>query len=181
MEMKKNIRLLAIPVTIGMGLMLTACSYTYNGGDDGPTTQPDFNPIHSSDFIYYSSTTLIGSTMGSRANDASGNIWYQTWQRPVNVTDEERTKVAEEFGKVREGAKNSVSVTWKNIWVQQVYKGQATYKDGFDSNIGLGSDDMDMLSGHLKNAFSKVPSVDLWGFTFEPSDADRLVTRMGGV
>jgi hypothetical protein len=41
--------------------------------------------------------------------------------------------------------------------------------------------DMDMLSGHLKNAFSKVPSVDLWGFTFEPSDADRLVTRMGGV
>ena len=146
MEKKKNIRLLAIPVAIGMGLMLTACSYTYNGGDDSPTTQPDFNPIHSSDFIYYSSTTLIGSTMGSRANDASGNIWYQTWQRPVNVTDEERTKVAEEFGKVREGAKNSVSVTWKNIWVQQVYKGQATYKDGFDSNIGLGSDDMDMLS-----------------------------------
>ena len=116
--------------------MLTACSDTYSRDDDGPTNQADFNLTQSSDFIYYSSTTLIGSTMGTRANDASGNIWYQTWQRPVNITDEERTKVAEEFGKVREGAKNSVSVTWKNIWVQQVYKGQATYTDGFNNDIG---------------------------------------------
>jgi len=146
MKKKKIILLLAIPVTIGMGFMLTACSDTYSRDDDGPTNQADFNLTQSSDFIYYSSTTLIGSTMGTRANDASGNIWYQTWQRPVNITDEERAKVAEEFGKVREGAKNSVSVTWKNIWVQQVYKGQAAYTDGFNIDIGPGSDDMDMLS-----------------------------------
>lgn len=58
--------------------------------------------------------------------------------------------------------------------------------EGFFKMVGVLSEDgktvdMDMLSKHLKNAFSKVPSVDLWGFTFEPSDADRLVTRMGGV
>lgn len=144
--MKKNILLLTIPVAIGMGLMLTACSDTYSRDDDGPVTQDGYNLNQPSDFIFYSGTNLIGSTMGTRANDASGNIWYQTWQRPVNISDEERAKVAEEFGKVREGAQNSVSVTWKNIWVQQVYKGQTTYTDGFNNNIGLGSDDMDMLS-----------------------------------
>ena len=129
-----------------MVLMLTACCVWFSGGEVGPAGNPDFNLIQSSDFIFYSGTNLIGSTMGSRANDASGNIWYQTWQRPTNITDEERAKVAEEFGKVREGAKNSVSVTWKNFWIQQVYKGQATYKDGYGNNIGLGSDCMDMLS-----------------------------------
>ena len=72
MKKKKIILLLAIPVTIGMGFMLTACSDTYSRDDDGPTNQADFNLTQSSDFIYYSSTTLIGSTMGTRANDASG-------------------------------------------------------------------------------------------------------------
>ena len=146
MNLRKSISRLAFSITIGMGLMLTACSETYSGGEVEPAGNPDFNLIQSSDFIFYSGTNRIGSTMGSRANDASGNIWYQTWQRPTNITDEERAKVAEEFGKVREGAKNSVSVTWKNFWIQQVYKGQATYKDGYGNNIGLGSDCMDMLS-----------------------------------
>ena len=146
MKLRKSISRLAISITIGMGLMLTACSEINPTGEVGPTNKPDFSLIQSSDFIFYSGTNLIGTTIGTRANDASGNIWYQTWQRPTNITDEERAKVAEEFGKVREGAKNSVSVTWKNFWVQQVYKGQTTYKDGYDSNIGLGSDCMDMLS-----------------------------------
>ena len=146
MKLRKSISRLAISITIEMGLMLTACSEINPTGEVGPTDKPDFSLIQSSDFIFYSGTNLIGTTIGTRANDASGNIWYQTWQRPTNITDEERAKVAEEFGKVRDGAKNSVSVTWKNFWVQQVYKGQTTYKDGYDSNIGLGSDCMDMLS-----------------------------------
>ena len=40
--------------------------------------------------------------------------------------------------------------------------------------------DVDSLSGYLRSAFGKVPSVNLWGFTFDAKDVDKLVSRMGG-
>ena len=40
--------------------------------------------------------------------------------------------------------------------------------------------DVDSLSNYLKSAFMKVPSVSLWGFTFDANDVDKLVARMGG-
>lgn len=40
--------------------------------------------------------------------------------------------------------------------------------------------DVDALSNYLKSAFEKVPSVNLWGFTFEAKDAEKLIARIGG-
>lgn len=40
--------------------------------------------------------------------------------------------------------------------------------------------DLDALSSYLKNAFSKVPSVSLFGFGFDSNDVDKLISRMGG-
>ena len=39
---------------------------------------------------------------------------------------------------------------------------------------------VDMLSDYLKSAMQKVPNVTLWGFTFDASDVDKLISRLGG-
>lgn len=39
--------------------------------------------------------------------------------------------------------------------------------------------DVDALSSYLRSAFEKVPSVELWGFSFNAQDAEKLLERMG--
>ena len=81
----------------------------------------------------------------TRSANVNGNIWYQDWKRPTNVTDEEIAWAKEEFGKVRRNTKPWVSIEWSNYWVQQVYKGEQTYTNGYGNNIGAGSNYMDHL------------------------------------
>lgn len=81
----------------------------------------------------------------TRAVNVNGNLWYQDWERPMNITDNERSKVLAEFSKVREGWINTVHIDWKNYWVQQVHKGTAEYNDGNGNNIGTGSSKMNKL------------------------------------
>lgn len=40
--------------------------------------------------------------------------------------------------------------------------------------------DVDVLSEIVKSAFAKVPTVNIFGFTFEVQDVDKLVSRLGG-
>lgn len=40
--------------------------------------------------------------------------------------------------------------------------------------------DVDALSEYLRSAFEKIPTVNLWGFTFNMEDVNRLVARIGG-
>lgn len=40
--------------------------------------------------------------------------------------------------------------------------------------------DLESLSAYMKSAFSKVPSVSLFGFCFDTNDVDKLISRMGG-
>ena len=40
--------------------------------------------------------------------------------------------------------------------------------------------DVDALSGYLRSAFEKVPTVNLWGFTFDSNDVEKLIARIGG-
>lgn len=144
-NMKKTNLILALSVTIGMGFVFTACSDTHSNEGEPAVSQQDFNLTQSSDFAFSSRTSLIGSTFDTRAANTSGNIWYKEYSRPTNVTDAERAKVVEEFSQKREGAKNQLSVTWKFFYVQQVYKGETEYKDGYNQNIGKGSDHMDKI------------------------------------
>lgn len=81
----------------------------------------------------------------TRAVDVNGNLWYQNWQRPTNVTAEEIAWAKEEFGKVRTNSRPWVSIEWPNYWVQQVYKGESSYLDGNGQSIGIASDHMDYL------------------------------------
>jgi hypothetical protein len=94
----------------------------------------------------------------TRGVDVNGNLWYQNWYRPTNVTADEIAWAKQEFGKVRRDTKPWISVEWSNYWVQQVYKGEQSYIDGFNQNIGLGSDHMD----HLKVFNNKKKEVISW-------------------
>ena len=80
----------------------------------------------------------------TRAANENGNMWYQDWSRPTNVTAEEIAWAKAEFGKVRYN-RPWVSINWPNYWVQQVYKGEQQYRDWALSNIGAGSNYMNQL------------------------------------
>ena len=80
----------------------------------------------------------------TRAANVNGNMWYQDWSRPTNVTAEEIAWAKAEFGKVRYN-RPWVSINWPNYWVQQVYKGEQQYWDWNGSNIGWGSNQMNNL------------------------------------
>ena len=144
MKMKRIYSLCFLAAVIVAGNVMTSCSSSdgsdsgavpFNPGSIQVTKSPDFN-------AYSGKKTLAGTT---RSADVNGNLWYQNWQRPVNVTEAEKAKVVEEFSKKREGVKNTQQITWENFWVQQVYKGEATYNDGFGQNIGVASDKMNHL------------------------------------
>lgn len=83
--------------------------------------------------------------------DVNGNLWYQNWDRPTNITQEEIDKVVAEFSKVREGVTNSIHIDWTNYWVQQVFTGTQTYNDGYGNNIGTGSSHMNHLLAYNSN------------------------------
>lgn len=128
--------------------IFTGCSdKDDNGLSSQEKMQVTMNPAQDADFKVYSGGVVIGSTFvkGTKGTNMNGNMWYQTYERPTNVTDAERAKAIEEFSKKREGAKNDVQVTWTNFWVQQVYKGETTYIDGNNQGIGAGSNKMNHL------------------------------------
>lgn len=71
----------------------------------------------------------------TRGHNVNGNMWYQQWERPVNVTEAEKAKVIAEFSKVREGYTHTKNLPWENYWVQQVYQGVSPSVDGTGTNV----------------------------------------------
>ena len=143
--MKVQKLFLSAAIAALIGGSLASCS------DEETIVIPDYKPAKATDFRIYSGKTVLSSTMDTRAANVNGNLWYQNWERPTNVTEEEKAKVIAEFSKKREGATNTLQVTWKNYWVQQVYKGEAEYLDGFNQNIGVASDKMNHLLAYNQN------------------------------
>lgn len=86
----------------------------------------------------------------TRGHDVNGNLWYQNWDTPANVTPEEIAKVLE---KVKDPIyeTNTIKIDWENYWVQQVYKGVASYTDGAGNSGITGSDKMDHLLAYNDN------------------------------
>lgn len=93
----------------------------------------------------------LGSTYNetralTRGEDINGNIWYQNWERPVNVTDQEKNpewKVVQYFKQVR--GDNEITITWDNYWVQQVYKSNNPYTAVDNLNTYNASEKMNHL------------------------------------
>lgn len=152
--MKLSFKLLGVSTLAVLAVgVTTSCSDSNESNDnkenkviitDGmikPAKTPDYNVFSGGRLKY----VTLSHGAKTRIADVNGNLWYQNWERPVNVTEAEKAKVVEEFSKKREGVKNTLQVTWEHFWVQQVYKGEASYTDGFGQDIGVASDKMDWL------------------------------------
>jgi hypothetical protein len=129
--------------------LLSSCSDSEEGTKNIVITDGMVKPAKSPDFNVFSGGRLKQVTFNrgatNRSADVNGNLWYQNWKRPTNVTEDERTKVIAAFSQKREGEKNTRQVTWENFWVQQVYKGEASYTDGYGQDIGVASGKMNHL------------------------------------
>lgn len=101
------------------------------------------------DVIAYSGNYQFGTS--SRSANVNGNLWYQNWDRPTNVTEDEIAKVLAVVAEPRVGATNTIHIDWENYWVQQVYTGETVYEDGYKNSIGTGSSHMNHLLAYNKN------------------------------
>lgn len=117
--MKRNFKFYALALSLLMGgALMSACSTDENDPtpDNGTLV---IKPVKAPDHILYSGGKVIGTTLGSRAANVEGNLWYKNWDRPTNVTEEEIAKVLEAVKEPRVGAKNDIHIDWNNYWVQQ--------------------------------------------------------------
>jgi hypothetical protein len=70
---------------VALSMTITSCDKIY----DNKSSVDDavVEPVKSSEFIVYSGHSIIGSTLGTRAANVNGNLWYQNWERPTNVNE----------------------------------------------------------------------------------------------
>lgn len=84
----------------------------------------------------FADASLASVTATTRAANVNGNLWYQNWQRPVNVTSDEAAKVLTAFSVKRENQTNAITINWNNYWVHQVHQSNNSYYDGYGHNTG---------------------------------------------
>lgn len=155
----KLINWAASVLVVGTLFSCTAESGYLHDPDDNVAGGNVVNLLKAPDVIAYSNGVALGDIALLSAN-VNGNLWYQDWDRPTNVTEEEIAKVLEEASKVRVGATNDIHIDWNNYWVQQVWTGTDTYVDGFGNNIGTGSSHMNRLLAYSNK--KKVRNVITW-------------------
>lgn len=84
----------------------------------------------------FADASLASVKAQTRAHNVNGNLWYQNWERPVNVTSSEAQKVLAAFSVKRENQTNAITINWNNYWVHQVHQSNNTYLDGYGQNTG---------------------------------------------
>ena len=84
----------------------------------------------------FGDASLTRAKARTRGVNVNGNLWYQNWERPVNVTTDEASKVLTAFSVKRENQTNNITINWENYWVHQVHQSNNTYLDGYGQNTG---------------------------------------------
>lgn len=136
---------------LACSLLLSACQY----GAEQPSPASGTINLTRPAVVCVKSNGYDVSLLSANVN---GNLWYQDWDRPTNVTAEEIAKITELMSTPRVGAKNDIHIDWENYWVQQVYTGETTYIDGAGNDIGTGSSHMN----HLLAYTDKVKEQTSW-------------------
>lgn len=92
-------------------------------------------------------SSVDGEVMGTRGGeDVNRNMWKSNgYKIPANITEAEWKAVVEEFSYAHYQAYNEVLVPWSDIFIQQVYKGEASYADAFNQSTSTASDKMNRL------------------------------------
>lgn len=84
----------------------------------------------------FGDASLTRAKARTRGVNVNGNLWYQNWERPVNVTTDEASKVLTAFSIKRENQTNNITINWDNYWVHQVHQSNNTYLNGYGQNTG---------------------------------------------
>ena len=150
-------------------LLFSACQNEI--GHVNPTDNNTISLTRSAD-VYATSNGYDVSLLNANVN---GNLWYQEWDRPTNVTEDEIAKITELMSTPRPNAVNDIHIDWENYWVQQVYTGETTYEDGYGQNIGAGSSHMN----HLLAYSSKEKKVVSWWDEATGGPVYELVDKTG--
>lgn len=138
---RKSLKISILSLGILAGGLLSSCT-----NENEPTyAKPGTMLVKAPEMNAFSGNHTWGKPGGTRSANVNGNLWYQEWDRPSNVTDEEIAKVLEKVSEPRVGAVNEITITWENFWVQQVYKGETSYSDYWGNNRGPGSEMMNEL------------------------------------
>ena len=104
--------------------------------------------------VNFDDMTSVGAeALGTRGIEyMDRNLWSKEYVVPANITEAEWNAVVAEFSKQHYGAYNEVLVPWTDMFVQQVYKGEASYVDAFNQNTNTASDKMNRLMVWDKSA-----------------------------
>ena len=118
----------------------------------------------------------FSQTRATRAANVKGNLWYKTWDRPVNValSDAEIEELKALLTK-NEPTTNTVIIPYENYWVQQVYQGEATYRakdnnGGYSNEYVKGSEKMNHLQAKNGESYTHINNFNYGNNTTEMVD-----------
>ena len=128
----------------------TSCS---NKDDFEPMTQEQIQEAkYAEAFVKVFGQPAANQTWGFKQTNTrtaypNGNMWVsEGYNWPADITESERDAVLEVFSQKGEASYEAL-VDWDCFFVQQVYKGDSIYKDGYNQNV-CGAEHMDWLCAY---------------------------------
>lgn len=116
---------------------------------DGASIAPD----HNWGFTALPSVEELKTKGATRSAYTNSNEWANTYNVPADITDAERQAVFE-YVKAH-STENSIDINYTEFFVQQVWKGQDVYKDGYNNDV-YASDKMNELTAGAPSAMDVV-------------------------
>lgn len=110
-------------------------------------------PDHNWGFTALPSIEELKTKGATRSANPNRNEWANTYNVPADITDAERQAVFE-YVKAH-STENSIDINYTEFFVQQVWKGQDVYKDGYNNDV-YASDKMNQLTAGAPSAKDEV-------------------------
>ena len=110
-------------------------------------------PDHNWGFTALPSVEELKTKAATRSAYTNSNEWANTYNVPADITDAERQAVFE-YVKAH-STENSIDINYTEFFVQQVWKGQDVYKDGYNNDV-YASDKMNQLTAGAPSAKDEV-------------------------
>lgn len=131
-----------------IGMLLVSCSHEITSYSEQEIKEIQYEQAFEKAFGKISPTQNWGfNQLITRAADPRGNEWTKEgYEWPADITDNELEAVLEVFSQKEEGEQTAL-VDWDCFFIQQVYKGDSIYKDGYGQNI-CGANQMDWLCAY---------------------------------
>lgn len=146
------------------GGLLSSCTNEYE-----PSNLKNGMLAKAPNMVAYSGNHYWGTTNGTRSSNMNANMWGETFDCPVrDAEDLTETELAELKELLSPGhqVENEVVINFEEYWVQQIFKGDATYTpddvfgDPCNGQSILGSNQMDHFEVMGKYGYERVENFD---------------------